>query len=138
MRLESAGGTSSANTSGGVVSDGLQPSAKANLAASRPERSSETSTPSAFEQTRDTGNHDILSSHNHKQPHSRSSDYVYHGLTSASALDDASWSHIPSRDISAGPRVSTEGIRKQLEAEASKQREFTVRALERPVQSLTE
>ena len=122
MRLDTASRTSSVNAGQNVELAGLQSTAKANLAL---ERSSETSTPSVFNQNRDIRSRDIKSNDN-GDPQSSSGEYIYHGLTSTSALEDTSWSHV-SRDTTPGPQASTEWIHNQLEAEASQQRGFSLR-----------
>ena len=118
MRLEGVSSTSSTNTSRDFGSASSQSSATANLV---PKRSSKTS--SAVPSKQDVRNQDTASSNSDLGQRSGSGEYTYHGLTSASALDEASWSHIPSRDTSHDPQISTDWIQKQLEAEAWKQRE---------------
>ena len=118
MRLDTASRTSSANVGQDVALAGLQSSAKANLAL---ERSNETSTPSAFNKDQDIRSQDTKPNDD-GDPQSSSGEYIYHGLTSPSALEDTSWSHAAS-DTNPGPQASTEWIRGQLEAEASQQRE---------------
>ena len=117
MRLESAS-SASVNMSRDSGSASAQSSAVAKLTS---ERTSETSI--AVPSKQGVQSPDSASGGGSLHRQSGSGEYIYHGLTSASALDETSWSHTPSRDVSHDPQISMEWIQKQLEAEALQQRE---------------